>query len=113
MLNDKRFYFTSCPSRKVATFLQNILPCERRVLEQCVITDRIQDIADALNLSYDTVQTCRKRLLRQWCELSTAKKKKRGKHSFQTMLLAVAPWLKTLPGQKSVETAPTGFPVTV
>ena len=82
------------------------------MLETSLITDRIQDIADALSLSYDTVQTYRKRLLRQWRKLSTSKKKKGGKHTFQTMLRAVAPWLITPPEQMGIETAPTEPPAT-
>jgi hypothetical protein len=84
----------------VATFLQTILPCERRALDQCLITDRVKAIAEALDLSENTVEAYRKRLLKKWRVLYPHFTK--GKTAFAAMIQALIPWLITPPEQKSI-----------
>ena len=88
----------------MATFLLVILPCERRVLNECMTTDRVKAIAEALNLSENTVETYRKRLLKKWRVLYPRFIK--GKTAFAAMIQALIPWLITPPEEKSTENAP-------
>ncbi len=99
------------PPRKVAVFLRIILPCERRVLDQCLITDRVKAIADVLDLSENTVEAYRKRLLKKWRLLYPRFTK--GKKAFSQMIHALLPWLITPPEQKSTENSSDGPRTTV
>ncbi len=71
--------------------MRSLRPCEYRVLVQSVNEPPLNDIADALNLSYDTVKTYRKRILIRWktCYPQTGM----GKNAFHQMVRKVAPYL--------------------